>query len=302
MRAKAAHAASRHAGGHLAGFASPFGLDHNNCKQLTVRESRARLIPEIFDTTVGGPLSYPIVYTMGKVGSRALAQGIRDAGFECPDVHTLNHENLLANAGKSIVAGELPAAQLLGSMLLKRKLNSKKIRKPLYVTAVREPLSRNISAFFQNHKTNLETIDISRSDVDNARQALKIFMESYPHEIALTWLERELHQQVGIDLYETPFDPKKRYARSKRVVVFRDDCPNDLKSKVLSDALGRPITIARQNVGDNKRYSRLYKMLKEISSFDIAFLDKIYRSKYARHFWTDEEIDGFRQAWLSSAH
>ncbi len=246
-------------------------------------------------------MKYPIVFTMAKVGTRALAQGIRDAGFPCPEVHTLGREAMLAQVKPAVDAGELPSDQLIETMALKRRLDGKSIKRPFYITAVRDPIARNISAFFQNHKQNLPAIDVRNSDVDTAHRAFEIFIRTYPHHLPLNWLDSNVLPQTGIDVYQAPFDPNKRYVRCGRVLLFRIDCPDAVKGAVLSETLGRQITIGRTNESADKRYSGLYEKVKEIAFFDEAFLDRIYGSRYVRHFWTDEEIEAFRQSWLSPA-
>ncbi|MEP0321311.1 putative capsular polysaccharide synthesis family protein [Bauldia litoralis] len=244
-------------------------------------------------------MKYPIVYTMAKVGTRAMAQGIRDAGFHCPEVHTLDRKAMLAQVKPAIDAGELPSEQMIETMALRRQLDRKRIRRPFYITAVREPIARNISAFFQNHKLNLRTIDIADSGIDTARRAFDIFMKTYPHDLPLQWFDTNVLPQTSVDVYQTPFDPKQGHVRSGRVLVFRADCPDAVKSTVLTETLGRPITVARKNESTAKRYFGLYEKVKEIASFDEAFVNRMYDSKYARHFWTESERSAFRKNWLA---
>jgi len=55
--------------------------------------------------------------------------------------------------------------------------------------------------------------------------------------------------------------------------------------------------LIRHNVGENKPYKRIYKKILETLTVPERLLDKIYNSKYAQHFYTDDEIASFKNRW-----
>ncbi|MGI9284913.1 MAG: putative capsular polysaccharide synthesis family protein, partial [Pseudomonadales bacterium] len=53
--------------------------------------------------------------------------------------------------------------------------------------------------------------------------------------------------------------------------------------------------IVKQNEAKAKKYYQLYKKFKTEAVFPRRYIDAVYGSKYARHFYTDAELAGFRQ-------
>ena len=55
--------------------------------------------------------------------------------------------------------------------------------------------------------------------------------------------------------------------------------------------------IVRENVGSDKEYSDLYAAVVRDARVPEAALDTAYGSRFARHFYSQEEIAGFRRSW-----
>src|SRR5688500_7908221 len=89
-----------------------------------------------------------VVSTMGKVGSSASAQAIRRAGLECHDVHSLNQRTLMTWARSYLERDEFPPTHVCSAMGEYELLRN--TERCHYITGVREPISRNLSAYFQN--------------------------------------------------------------------------------------------------------------------------------------------------------
>lgn len=199
---------------------------------------------------------------MGKVGSSSIAAACTEAGLKVHHIHSLS--------------APLPAQSVV-------------------VTAVREPIARNLSAFFQN-------IDVFCPGVDDPQSVLNTFVTKYPHRTPEAWFDWEFRDRLGVDIYRHPFDVKRRYAAisDPRAIVLRVDCDDDEKSAVLSQAFGTEVTVRRENVGAVKKSSgALYRDVLDIARFDSAFLDAVYGSKYVKHFWSAGEIAGFKRRWAA---
>ena len=50
------------------------------------------------------------------------------------------------------------------------------------------------------------------------------------------------------------------------------------------------------NVGEEKPYRKLYELFKKLP-LPASYLDKEYSSRYARYFYTEDEIAAFRKHW-----
>ena len=49
----------------------------------------------------------------------------------------------------------------------------------------------------------------------------------------------------------------------------------------------------------NKAYARAYEEFTSRIRFDESFLETMYGSRFARHFYSDAERDAFRSRWLA---
>lgn len=234
----------------------------------------------------------PVVYTMGKVGSTAVSAAIRAAGLGCHDIHTLEREGLKRVARDWLGRDRLPPRHICESMALRDTL----MRDParcLFITLVREPVARNLSAFFENLHLAPEGIRDS-SDPDLLARR---FLGRYPQDLPLTWLDRELRGEAGIDAYDVPFDPARGWVRQGNLILMRSDCPDAVKSRVLSEALGRRIGVGRANDSAAKPYRRLYCEVERRVAFPAETTRRLYGSRYARQFWSAEELAGFARRW-----
>lgn len=55
--------------------------------------------------------------------------------------------------------------------------------------------------------------------------------------------------------------------------------------------------LTNRNVGNEKLYSNLYNSIKKNIVFPKNYLDEMYQSKYAKHFFSDEELKLIRIKW-----
>lgn len=236
----------------------------------------------------------PVVYSMGKVATSAISSAMLRAGLPVHHIHTLNDKKLLNAAERAVEQGSFPPPHICESMAWKNRLFSDP-QKCLYITLVREPVSRNLSAFFEN----IGRYFPKGLDGVSPEAILQTFITKYNHKTPLTWLDNEYKDELGIDVYALEFDIQKRYVRLPdcNMVVFRSDCEDEIMARILSDILGPKLIVTRENDSTDKDYVETYSAVKKIARFSDAFLDKMYNTKYARHFWSAEEISEFRKRW-----
>ena len=166
---------------------------------------------------------------------------------------------------------------------------------------VRDPVARNMSAFFENleHKTNLALFTPTTDLIDK-------FFKSYPHGIPEQWFDEELKQVFGFDVFSLSFDHVSKSLRSDfggyRFLVLRTEESNSEKEALLREFLNTPdLSLGFFNVGGRKQYADVYKEFRSAIKKDARFRDyvnEIYRSRYARHFYTDVELTEFKRQWL----
>mgnify|MGYP002266547777 CR=1 FL=1 len=215
----------------------------------------------------------------------------------CHDIHSLEPEYLRRTAQECLARGVFPPRHICVSMAHRNRLFLKR-EKCLYISLLRDPIARNMSAFFQNLHLLPDEI---RTEGD-PQKLFEKFKQAYKHSLPVTWFDREFGEQLGINVFDHPFDPGKRYIhiQSENVILFRVDCPDEIKGRVLSRVLGREIRVQRQNDSANKGYATLYNKVKEKARFTPDFVDDIYSTKFSNHFWSREELNEMSSKWKES--
>ena len=222
----------------------------------------------------------PIVFTMGKVGSTAMSEAIKSAGSVCFDIHSLDEDAIGCSSRWHKQAFALNDAAKHGG---------------LWITAVRDPVARNLSAFFENFSIFMPERDYS------PEEALNRFLETYPHHIPITWMDNEVKRFLNIDVYASAFDTGLGFKfYDERLLLLRADMDDAAKSDLLSLAIGRGVRIERHNSGSQKATGELYAQVKDLArgQMPVSYLDKMYDTKYAQHFWSPEQLQKLRDEWL----
>ncbi|OAB81438.1 putative capsular polysaccharide synthesis family protein [Cochleicola gelatinilyticus] len=167
------------------------------------------------------------------------------------------------------------------------------------ISMVREPISRNISAFFQNFERDTGT---KYKDHNFSLQQLQeLFLKNYKHEMPLTWLDDTIKAIFGIDVYEMPF-PESGYKTYQNgpieLLLYKHDVDDATKEKIISDYLQIPnFKLSNINMGAAKEYAVTYKEFINLK-MPHSYLDAMLNSKYTKHFYTSD-IYKIRQKWSS---
>lgn len=240
-----------------------------------------------------------LIYTMGKVASMSVLDAV---GKRLPHVpvfamHYLNEANLLAQEQ------QLGNSVHLDNQMYKKihTLHARKIQKCIaeyprkqirIITLVREPLNQIISQIFQ--QLNLHNIESLKKMTPDNRQI--------DYDYPATWCNNELQAFSGIDILKEPFDPGKGYALYHKgrfsVLVIRFEDINRVFPEAMNGYSGVDHWIlGEKNKAENKQYANAYKAFKHELEIDSAVLEKVYSSSFVKHFYTEEEINRFRQQW-----
>lgn len=268
-----------------------------------------------------------LVYTMGKVGSTTIRQA---SGRELKDysiyhVHWLNEKHLKKdevfhaqfhrrNRKRGVKTDFLPSHIIRGFYLRKKIENGAEQEPWKIITLTRDPVARNVSSFFQNLK-KFFSYDIGQrlgdQTEDNIVEELtSLFINEYIKKNSinfldadpLTWFDEELKKVFGIDVYQQAFPKEKGYEIYNRdkvsVLLIRLENLNDCFVEAIKEFLGKEISVVKaHNASKNKEYAAVYTQFKETIQIPNWYLDKMYSSKYARHFYSDQEILNFWMKW-----
>lgn len=220
------------------------------------------------------------VYQMGKVASTSVYNSIKSQ-YKGPVFHAHSFDE--KNQQESI--------QLLYNAYKIEKFRIK------IISLVREPIGRNLSAFFENFKRDVGIEFRDSRYTPNELQ--EIFLKNYNHDIPLNWFDHNIKKNFDIDIYDYPF-PESNYIliknRNVELLLMKYNLNNEVKTKVISDFLGvKDFSIKDKNVGSTKEYADMYKKLQNIP-FPEWYIDKMANSKYAQHFFV-KEIHQIRTLW-----
>ncbi len=245
-----------------------------------------------------------VVYQMGKVGSRSVYDSLRSAGgIFVAHVHRMNPGTIAAVAEQYRLSGRrAPRGDVLGPSLYHHAVRR---GRPLeVVTLVRDPVARNLSAFFENLDAFTDIgPDRLREDVPGL---IELFLAAYPHEVPLTWFDRELRATLGVDIFAVPFPAERGWVEltgsGHRVLVLKLEAGDAVMQQAIGAFLGRPdFRLRRTNVGVEKPYARLYDEVKHAIRLPEEYLERMYTSRLCTHFYPAVEIAAFRNRWQRGA-
>ncbi|MDY6876451.1 MAG: putative capsular polysaccharide synthesis family protein [Chloroflexota bacterium] len=185
------------------------------------------------------------------------------------------------------------------------------------ITLTREPVGRNIATFFENLRVELSGDRyIIQSDyygfegiftIGDMDKLVQLFFERLYHDRPLVYFDEELKTVFGIDVFASEFPVTKGYkiyqGEQADALLIRLESLNDCARDAFEEFLHiKDFTLINENIGSEKVYAPLYKEMKDAIILPEAYLDRMYTSKYARHFYSEEEIARFRAKWHTSGN
>jgi hypothetical protein len=182
---------------------------------------------------------------MGKVGSTTLMRAVQSAGHVVDRVYAGNEE-------------------MMDWRLFDR-----------VITAVRDPIARNISQHFETD-----------------------FAEPIHSDWPLRWVSEYLEPHAGIDVYATKFPTVKGWKIYQGYLLI-------VKTETLSKALEPALTmlcgegdyVIDHRADGEMKFGERYETFVKKAAFPEEFLDRMYESKYAQHFYSPKQIAALRKKW-----
>jgi hypothetical protein len=240
-----------------------------------------------------------IVHSMGKVGSSA----IHDALAECidhsnADVEILHTHQLNLRTIKFLAAKfDKPVYHLVDAQRFMEQFERPHVT---LISPVREPISRNISAFFTNALQYGFPRDLADVKVD---ALMDTFINRYPHSIPSRWFDEQIREVFNIDVFAKPLDFSSGGCviqnEQATLLLLRSEDRNDLReTKIRSVTQLQSFTLERVNAADAKTYSDVYSAFKQQFRPPLGFLEEMYETRFAKHFYTAGELTGFKRAWM----
>lgn len=218
------------------------------------------------------------VFQMGKVGSHAIARGLRDAGYDGRAIHL----HWATDVVTGYPSNRLPYARLLAHP---------RTRPVRVLSGVREIVSWTLSSLFQYHG----------AATMNVRDAVALVEERFwqVSQAGIRWFDHRYF--CDLDVYAHPFDPALGCARVRHggldLLVYRQEDLSRLSGE-LAEFLRLPgFAPAADNVGSDKPYADLYRRIQSAFRLPGNLLSSLYDTPYMRHFYSDEERERGFARW-----
>ena len=259
-----------------------------------------------------------IVHEMGKVGAENMQEALQKAykalNISVPVYHTfilngfgaLRHnilqEEILRNPTSRLTALEY-------NENVRKLIDQNPAQHWNIISFVRDPIARNIGMFFQYlteympdwHKRYV-------NDRLDLQELQSLFLRLYSnHNNIDYWFETQLKSisALNIDVYETPFPHEIGYkiypgvSQASLLLI----CFENL-STCVEQAIHEFLGLENFNLGDlhpeaqidGKDYTDLYHAFEKLP-LPIEYVEKVYATQYARHFYTDIELSLFIKHW-----
>jgi|TARA_R100000479_G_scaffold33554_3_gene14200 hypothetical protein len=263
---------------------------------------------------------------MGKVGSTSIYDSLKlhSSLFNTIHVHTLNNKHLKNrehyikkevykdnNYSRHIYTHLLWKPQWINKLL-------KKINKPIkIITVVREPISRNISLFFQwidFEETKDSYIFKSRNnkypftietEKDNLTGLYDIFLNHFTSNSHNEWLREELFNVFNKNLLAVPFDKDKGFSIIQKegfnLLTLKLEMLDHTFENAMEDFIEERITLVKANEANTKNIKEIYSRFKTEIRFPKSYIDNILDSQYVQHFYTLKEIETFKLKWYKQS-
>lgn len=190
---------------------------------------------------------------------------------------------------------------IMGKMI---SIYLKKIKRDVkIITLVRDPIARNISMFFQDLHLllNDEFTGNARTEYQTGNFFEYFFHKKINHFYFNEWFDKELLKALDINIYNYSFDKEAGYKIIKKdnisILIIKVEKLNQLENEIKKFTGYSDFELVRTNSANRKWYSEIYKNFKNNVKFDENLINKIYTTKFVKHFYSENEIKKFKNRW-----
>ena len=246
-----------------------------------------------------------IIITPGKVGSSSVYHTLkRHISKPIFHIHHISEQGIKSSSEKHLNSNRksLPL-HLIVSNILRKKLENYNGHK-FIICIVREPISREISAFYQNTEFYKSIVEKNNLEIDtNASLNIlkRIFSENITRHLE-NWFKTEIYQEFHIDVFSQPFNTQKGYqlfqTEKTSLLLLKMESMNKVFTNAIKELLNteNDISLTNSNIAENKHYAASYAEAKKTFRLSKEQLDEITQSRYFQHFYPEKE-KAIRKKW-----
>jgi hypothetical protein len=273
--------------------------------------------------------NFILVYTMGKVGSAAIARSLEAAGIFCRHLQWLRPETqaFIGKVGQvkpNLIFNALNRLNWARAHCALRNREYAEIIK--VITAVRSPIEQILSLCFQSYELYKWQLKKSNRPV-NAESFVETILEGVQYFLArpdrklseltdelsignlylihfcwtvhnyLTWFDQEL-----LPFFQSPIIGGQMtggYQLAGNVMIVKFEEFGSGGEQAIAAYAQRPeFKLLRVNVGADKAHGDLYSEVLQTIKFPRDFVDHLCDSKYVRHFYSEGERRAQKSRWI----
>lgn len=164
------------------------------------------------------------------------------------------------------------------------------------ITLIRDPISRNLSAFFEDFAQQVGVH--SEKSTHSPEEIQQIFLDKFNHDIILNWFDTHI-SDFGIDVYDHTLTDNSHLKVKKEnveLLLMKHNLDDSKKEQLVKEFVGVPeLHLKNENMGDKKHYSKLYNSIRNLPMPDW-YVSQMLDSKYVNHFYTLEK-EHIRKKW-----
>ena len=149
-----------------------------------------------------------LIYQMGKVASSSIYNSLKDKKNVTYQIHRFDEDYIKEVNDFNKNKSGFSESKIVDERSVRiKKLFLKKPSKPIFlISLVRDPIERNVSAFFQNKNHLAKNYSYA-----NTQDLIELFYNLYAHETPLIWFDKEFKKTTGVDVYDFPFNKKQKH-------------------------------------------------------------------------------------------
>ena len=217
-----------------------------------------------------------LIYTMGKVGSSSIRESLK------------RYYPGVVASGHSFSPLRKSTAPVNALYHWYHKHDQKEIN---IISLVREPISRNMSIFFQEYQ---KTVGFTGNE--SMEELLDLFVH-HPTD-PVTWFDRKLGPVFGIDVYRYDFSDYAVIRQGRiNLLLMKCELSDQRKVEIIRDFLKiQDLQIIRINESKVRKYSHIYNAFKKVR-IPREYVEKLYASLYCRHFYKDISVQDQINRW-----
>jgi hypothetical protein len=258
-----------------------------------------------------------LVFQMGKVGSTSIVRSIKAAGWKFPIYQFHGLDPKYHAREEWLYRREFRRDPRRPRHLWTSQYFAWRLARPgppgqawKIISIVRDPVARNLSSFFQILELQLDWAAHEGRAVtnsDNVAELTQLFLEQVDwHDDPLNWFDVELKPFFGVDVYASPFPKEQAYGicagERASALVLKLERLDEGALEGCKRFLGLDgLRLEKANVANVKSYGPTYQRFLASIRLPDSYLDRMYTSRFARHFYTEAELDGFRARWRGNS-